>query len=162
MNKKLLVVAVAAAVAAPVTAIADVTIYGKLHMSLDYVMSDNQAASGQDKNNLNVSSNSSRIGFKGSEDLGGGLKGIWQVEQSVNLDESGSQWATRNSFLGVSSGFGDLLLGRHDTPYKVIGRALRALGARADRAGGDLRPDGRGQAVGGEPRQGTRHRVVAL
>jgi predicted porin len=80
-------------------------------------------------------SNSSRIGFKGSEDLGEELKVIWQVESLVNLDEGGSQFATRNSFVGLAHGFGSLIFGRNDTPMKVLGRRLDLF----DETVGDIR-----------------------
>ena len=126
MNKKLLTVAVAAAVAAPVAALADVTIYGHLHMSVDYVSPDQGNAA---DDNLSVSSNSSRIGFKGTEDLGSGLKAVWQIESQVKLDESNvggnsTAWADRNSFLGVAGNFGTAIVGRHDTPFKILSRSL--------------------------------------
>ena len=101
---------------------ATVTLYGKMHLSIDYVDSDSQPATGQSSTNLNVSSNSSRIGFKGRENLGGGWKAIWQVEQSVDIAESGGRWATRNSFVGLSGGLGTALAGRYDSAYKRLGR----------------------------------------
>lgn len=131
MNKKLLPLAISAAlaagVAAPGAANADVTIYGKLHMSLDYFKSS--VDNGPNINDLQVSSNSSRIGFKGSEDLGGGLKAFWQLEQGVNItDNNGNAWVTRNSFLGLGGGFGSVLAGKHDTPMKIVGRSFDAFG----------------------------------
>jgi len=131
MNKKLLTLAVGAALAGAVTvAQADVTVYGRAHVSLDK-LDDGASTGGTD--GTYVSSNSSRIGFKGDEDLGGGLKAVWQVESLVRLDGStgaglsqsnGAQWASRNSFVGVAGGFGTAVLGRHDTPFKLIGRAV--------------------------------------
>ena len=132
MNKKLLSAAIAGALAASVAAPvaqADVTIYGRMHMSLDYFDAD--TADGQDGiSDFQVASNSSRIGFKGSEDLGGSLKAIWQVETGLNTDEksSGSTWATRNSFLGLSGGWGTVIAGKHDTPMKILGRKLDPFG----------------------------------
>jgi predicted porin len=153
MNKKLLNVAVAAALVAPAAALADVTIYGQLHMSLDYTDTNTDVPAGtvpsQKKTNLGVSSNSSRIGFKGWEDLGSGLKAIWQIESLVSLDEGGSTpipggvrglggstpslgtnrgLGTRNTFLGLGGGFGTFLMGKHDTPFKLLGRALDPFG----------------------------------
>lgn len=119
MNKKLLALAVAGAMAAPLAAQAEVTIYGVAHVSVDALDNDQDDGDG-----LFVSSNSSRIGFKGSEDLGGGLKAIWQLESRVDLDESGGDFATRNSFVGLAGGFGAVIVGRHDTPFKIIGRKV--------------------------------------
>lgn len=59
----------------------------------------------------------SRIGFKGSEDLGNGLKAIWQVEQGLSFDDNstGNRFATRDSFIGVEGGFGKVRVGRLST-----------------------------------------------
>ena len=144
MNKKILTVAIAAALAAPASVLAEVTVYGQLHMSMDYTDTNtsvaptsatNTAAAGK-KSNLGLSSNSSRIGFKGSEDLGGGLQAIWQVESQVNLDTGSSvgtstatnaatgTLANRDTFLGLAGNFGTALFGKHDTPFKMFGRSL--------------------------------------
>lgn len=105
-----------AALGAPVFA-ANVEIYGRGHLSVDVITTDNQTP-GADKNLIKVSSNSSRIGFKGSEDLGSGLKAVYQLELGVNMDQSGSSPTLRNSYVGLSGGFGTVILGTHDTPYK--------------------------------------------
>jgi len=131
MNKKLLPLAISAAlaagVAAPGAASADVTIYGKLHMSLDYFKADSTSQY-NDISDVQVSSNSSRIGFKGSEDLGGGLKAVWQIESSVNLNNGNGTWSGRNSFLGLSGGWGTIIAGKHDTPMKIVSRKLDPFG----------------------------------
>ncbi|MDP3420288.1 MAG: porin [Thiobacillus sp.] len=124
MMKKILAAAIVTAFAAPAfAATANVDIYGKLHMSINAF--DDQAAGTSD---VGFSSNASRIGFKGTEDLGGGLAAIWQIEQTVNLDESGGTFATRNSFIGLKGGFGTALIGRHDTPLKLVGRTVDLFG----------------------------------
>ncbi|MDD3517005.1 MAG: porin [Chromatiales bacterium] len=112
MNKKVLAIAVAAALAAPAAALADTQIYGVAHVSLDFVDSG-------DNSSHQLSSNSSRLGFKGSEDLGNGLKAIWQIESGADLTGGGGQLATRNSFVGLAGGWGTAVMGRHDTPYKM-------------------------------------------
>lgn len=122
MNKKLLALAVAGAMAAPLAAQAEVTIYGVAHVSVDAL--DNDRSGANERDGLFVSSNSSRIGFKGSEDLGGGLKAIWQIESGVDLAHSGGVLAGRNSFVGLAGGFGAVIAGRHDTPFKIIGRKV--------------------------------------
>ena len=124
MNKKLLAAAVAAAVVAAPAAFAEATIYGKFHASID--SNDFEAVDNED--NYEVNSRSSRVGLKGSEDLGGGLKAIYQLELSVNVDGGGSGQdgassglggSSRNTFIGLSGDFGTFLVGRHDTPGKV-------------------------------------------
>lgn len=129
MNKKLLTVAVAAILAAPTAVLADVTIYGRLHMSADYTDSKVTPTLPGSKSNLSVSSNSSRLGFKGSEDVGGGLKTVWQIESAIALEgDATSTLAGRNSYLGLAGGFGTFLMGRHDTPFKMFGRSLDPFG----------------------------------
>ena len=119
MKKSLIALAVAGAFAAPAfAATSNVDVYGVLNIAV------------QDTDGTNVSpavlDNTSRIGFKGSEDLGGGMKAIWQIESALggNGATMGTPTATnglasRNTFVGLSGGFGTVLAGRHDTPYKL-------------------------------------------
>jgi len=125
MKKNIIALAVAAAVAAPMAASADATVYGKLH--LDFVSQDDGSDSG-----LFVDSNDSRLGFKGTEDLGNGLSTIWQVE--TDLDGPGSSTALswqnglRNTYIGLAGGWGAVIVGKHDTPYKITGRKVELFG----------------------------------
>ena len=123
MTKKPLSLAIIAALALPGVAAADITIYGRLAMSLDYLQSDR--GDRDDISDFQVASNASLLGFKGTEGLGGGLKAIWQVETALQLEEQfGNRWATRNSFLGLSGGWGTAIAGKHDTPMKIVSRKL--------------------------------------
>ncbi|MEQ1663229.1 MAG: porin [Thiobacillus sp.] len=118
MKKSLIALAVASVVSAPAfAATSNVDVYGIFGVAFDMVNLDDSTS--DDKANR-VSSTSSRIGFKGSEDLGGGLSGVWQIENGVDLDAGGNGWASRNTFLGLSSKeLGTALLGKHDTAYKM-------------------------------------------
>ncbi len=123
MNKKLLIAAVGTAlVAGPTVAVhAAPTLYGHFHMSFDRFDNDNNQENGM------LSNNSSRVGIKGNEDLGGGLKAIYQVESGIiNPDEGGGGFGAtlRNSFIGFTGSWGTVKVGRHDTPYKDLGRKL--------------------------------------
>ena len=125
MKKSLIALAVAGAFAAPAfAATSNVDVYGKLHVSVS-MFDDHDDAT---YNDLQVSSNASRIGLKGSEDLGGGLSAIWQIESGVNVDEQNGTLASRNSFVGLKGGFGTLLAGNHDSPLKLVGRAVDLFG----------------------------------
>jgi predicted porin len=212
MNRKLLTLAVAAAVAAPTAAMAEAVLYGKLHVSIDYADVNNalgvnydtvdgfrvdsisdvtestlfvnntgeavtvgdvtvqpegtitisedfadvaqgqevtlirvdengtpivNRASGQDYTGWGINGRSSqgfmpgesranRVGVKGSEDLGNGLKAIYQVEFGVQLADTNGNVASggdnvtmRNSFVGLAGDWGTFLVGRHDTPLKI-------------------------------------------
>ena len=123
MNKKLIAIAIAGALAAPLAAQAEVTIYGTMDVSIDSI--NNDVKGNDTDSSLAASSNSSNIGFKGAEDLGGGMKAIWQAEAGVNPTDANNggsnSWAARNTIVGLAGGFGTFVLGRHDTPYKVLG-----------------------------------------
>jgi predicted porin len=121
MKKTLIAAAVAAAVAAP-AANAGVVIYGKMHASIDYL--DENASgmvgpTGLAVSGWQVQSRASRIGFKGSEDLGNGLKAIWKVEFGVDITDNGGWNSNRNRYIGLAGDWGTFLIGRHDTPYKM-------------------------------------------
>ncbi|MCR4297146.1 MAG: porin [Gallionella sp.] len=134
MNRKLKQLIIIGLAAAPALALADtanvISIYGKADMSFDFIRTGSSAlgVAGASKNA--VSSNVSKLGFKGAEGLSDGLSAIWQIEQQINMDGSGtSTFATRNSFLGLKSdSMGTVLLGRHDTPYKLATRKLDIFG----------------------------------
>ncbi|POZ60507.1 porin [Chromobacterium alticapitis] len=109
MKKTLIALAVATL---PAAAFADVTIYGTLKAGVENVHSDGM-------NKTNVDDLGSRIGFKGSEDLGSGLKAIWQVESGFDIDGTNRQgygsFASRESFVGLDTGFGKVRLGNLST-----------------------------------------------
>ncbi|MCK9386798.1 MAG: porin [Sulfuritalea sp.] len=125
MQKKIIALAVAGLVSGAAFAQSNVTIYGTMRASLTYV--DNKAA---DTDRWQLDDQSSRIGFKGEEALGGGLKAIWQWESALNATMNAAPTAgatvgttQRNTFVGLSGGFGTFLMGTHDTPYKLGGSA---------------------------------------
>ncbi len=126
--KKILAIAIAGAVSAiAVPAMAETTVYGQLNASYDLLDADGAGV----KSKNTVSSNSSRVGVKGSADLNGGLKAIYQAEWGMDTggangspvgNGKGSVLSNRNQVVGVAGGFGAVLIGRHDTPHKIIGR----------------------------------------
>jgi predicted porin len=70
-------------------------------------------------NQPGLSSNSSNLGFRGSEDLGfAGMKAIFQIESSINLDSGAGNLGGRNSNVGLAGPFGTVFYGLWDTPYK--------------------------------------------
>jgi predicted porin len=79
---------------------------------------------------LAVDSQNSYLGFRGERKFGNtGLKGVWQIEQSVELDTGvGSSFSNRNSFLGLAGGFGTVKLGNMDTIYKEYGQVEEMFG----------------------------------
>ena len=118
MNKKLIAVALAAL---PVAAMADVTLYGSLNAGLEH-----DTATGQQSNN-GVHDYTSIIGFKGNEDLGNGLKAVWQVENRVviggntNTSNTSTGFGGRQSFVGLDAGnLGQIRMGRLNSSLKDL------------------------------------------
>ncbi len=87
MKKKLVAVAVAGVLGAPLAAhaqTANVTLYGRLNVDFEVV--NGRQADGSNPHVTRLSSNSSRFGVRGTESLGGGLSAIFQIESSINGD----------------------------------------------------------------------------
>lgn len=129
MNKKVMAVAVASLFTAPLALAqtSNVQIYGRANLGFDQYEAEGATNSALNrKDRFRVFDNSSRVGLRGTEDLGGGLKAIFQIETGVNIDSGSSIgqngvnnastgfWASRTSFVGLDSNFGRLTLGRQD------------------------------------------------
>ncbi len=186
MNKKLLTLAVAAALATPAIASAEAIMYGRLHVSIDYAdvtnaiapvanfspagqgypsiwarngvylgdvvpgvagpvgasaVAPQQVGGGSDFTGWGMTNGyiprnapitgagggrASRLGMKGNEDLGNGLKAIYQIEFGIavtdsnnDLDNNADNVTMRNTFVGLGGDWGSFLVGRHDTPLKM-------------------------------------------
>jgi len=126
MNKKILAVAIAGTFVAPF-AMADVTIYGLISAAVQSASTSNSYTTDNYPSRGRVSDQNSRIGFKGTEDLGNGTSTVWQVESSLKSFEQGgtndqgqaATFATRNSFLGLKDNtFGQVVMGYYDSAYK--------------------------------------------
>lgn len=109
--------ATALALAISAQAMADVTVYGRAHVSTDYL------DDGKDYSEVNFSSNSSRLGFKGEHEVNPKLKAFFQIEQQINFttgktDGDSQDFATRDTFVGLSGDFGAVQMGRFDSPFK--------------------------------------------
>lgn len=128
MSKSNMNYLIAISLIAPLPALADtsnVNIYGVANVSYDLINTGTSTAGIQGTNVNKVASNASRIGLKGSVDIGNGLTAKWQVESLIAMNNAGGTFATRNTYAGLSSkSYGDLLLGRYDTPYKLSTRKL--------------------------------------
>ncbi|WP_334156869.1 porin [Oryzomicrobium sp.] len=129
MQKKLIALAVAGLAAAPAFAQTNVTIYGVADATFDNVRATSASSTAAGVNgNLGstnrVSSNSSYLGFKGSEDLGNGLKAVFQFENTVAFDAAGGVNTNRDSFVGLAGGFGTVVAGNLTGPTRALGAAL--------------------------------------
>jgi predicted porin len=117
MQKNLLTMAVAGALAAPVAAFAQVTVYGTIDTGLRN-QTKAQVAGG-DESNMVVTDGlrtTNRLGFRGSEDLGGGLMANFTMEGQHASDTGGTAINTaRKSIVGLSKGGMSVDLGRDYT-----------------------------------------------
>jgi predicted porin len=147
MNKKLLAVAVAGALAVPALAFAQssVTISGVLKVGVDNLSIGNAAAARNGKNTseMRVTDNSSRIIFGMNEDLGNGLAGIGQVDVRFSTDIAANGYATSptnvggttmsaggNTWVGLrSKTMGSVVFGRADLHYGLF--ELNDMAAKA-------------------------------
>lgn len=121
MKKNIIALAIASAIAAPVAMADAPTVYGQINMAFDQLSVDNAAGDKvKASSGSQINSRASRLGVKGSEDLGNGLKAIYTLEFEVAIDEGNGAMTGRNQFVGLSGGFGTVLMGRHDTPTKMI------------------------------------------
>jgi predicted porin len=115
MNKKLLAVAIAGVLAAPLAQAqtANVTLYGRLNLSTQVIINAKQDASGGGikENMYQVNSNSSRLGVRGTESLGGGLNAIFQAEERFDATNAGAVTLAGDSFVGLQGGWGTVKLG---------------------------------------------------
>jgi predicted porin len=125
MQKKVFTLALVAGLAAPLAAFADsanVTFYGVLDADVEQVKTDKASGTAATSRGR-VTSNASRFGLKGSDDLGNGLQAIYQVESRVSLNNNdggaGVFNGIRNTNLGLKGDFGTAFVGNWDTPFKA-------------------------------------------
>jgi len=72
----------------------------------------------------------SNWGFRGTEDLGPGLKAVWQLESGFQIDQnSGPGLGARDSKVGLQGNWGQVFMGQWDTPYKYISLAVNPIRA---------------------------------
>jgi predicted porin len=109
---------VAAAVAAPAFAQSSVTLYGRINTTVE-----NQKINGGSRA-WRVENNASRIGFKGVEDMGGGLKASFNLESGLNSDTgaAASTFWGREAWVQLAGDFGAIRVGRQ-TPESYFATA---------------------------------------
>ncbi len=143
-TKVALATAVAIAAVAAQAQTANVTLYGYINTSIE----SNRGSTATTSSTVNrMTANSSRFGFRGVEDLGGGLNAFFQLENSFNSDDggiatnaassaaipsangAGIMWG-REAWVGLGGGFGQVKVGYGLTPYDdVLGLAHQNIGS---------------------------------
>lgn len=120
---KKIAIASAIALASITAAHAAPTVYGKVLLTGEYTDVDDKTSKNDDTSSTKLVSNSSRIGFKGEDDLTDTTKLVYQLEYGIDVDadtNGKNQFYSRNTFIGLAHNtMGTLLAGRHDTPFKL-------------------------------------------
>jgi predicted porin len=137
MKKSLLALAALAAFATTAQAQSSVTAYGMIGFEIgqdDPQTGTSNTVTGSGAGDKSTQLGTSVIGFRGSEDLGGGLKAEFNLEGSLNSNngQTGTSNATgtanlsessffdRQAWVGVSGGFGSIRMGRQNNALKDI------------------------------------------
>ena len=119
MKKSLIALAVLASAAGAASAQSSVTVYGRVYLGM---VKDTQGQSAR----LDAANGTSQVGFRGQEDLGGGLKATFDLRHRFSA-ESGNNDGTANarpfwqgsSKVGLAGGFGSVEVGRMLTAFRA-------------------------------------------
>ncbi|MCL1825543.1 MAG: porin [Betaproteobacteria bacterium] len=140
MQKKLIALAVAGLLSAPAFAQSNVTLYG----TIDYgftSLGSNDAEGVKSRQGIDSGiSKANRIGFKGAEDLGNGLKAVFVLETGLNGDQSSlfNDGKARQSYAGLAGGFGTVAFGRQYTPQHLFTSAVDPFGKNGFGSAGNV------------------------
>lgn len=129
MQSKLLFAALTATLPLAAFAQANVTLYGIADIAV--AVEDTDAPGSSNRVVLNSGNqSSSRLGFRGTEDLGAGMKAMFNLEAGVNLDTGAADSALfgRRAVVGLEGSFGTLTLGREYTPIAGVAAASDIFG----------------------------------
>jgi len=124
MNARLVTLALGCAAGLPLAAqaqIANVTLYGNLNLDVELI--NGAQPDGTNPTVTRLSSNSSRLGVRGSEYLGRGQVAIFQIESQITADTGNSSangLASRETFVGLQGDWGTLKAGKFLTPYDDV------------------------------------------
>jgi predicted porin len=128
MQAKRLVAALVAATPLFAAAQTNVTLYG----IMDAAVSSQKTGGPEGRQTVVNSGNqsSSRIGFRGTEDLGNGLKAVFNLEAGASIDTGGTDSALfgRRAVVGLEGDFGSVTLGREYSPIAAVAGATDAFG----------------------------------
>lgn len=121
MQKKIIALTIAGLASTAAFAQSNVTIYGVADATFDSIKT---SGTNIEPRHNRISTNSSILGFKGAEDLGNGLKAVFQFESAVGFDAGGALNTLRDSYVGVAGGFGTIVAGNLTGPTRAFGAAV--------------------------------------
>jgi predicted porin len=121
MKKLLLATAIAALSVSAANAAP--TVYGKAFVTMDYVNADDGA---KDSDSVQINSNSSRIGFKGSEAMTANTDVVYQLEYGIDIDnDADDNFKNRDTYLGLNNKtYGEFRFGHNTSSTDYINNVL--------------------------------------
>ena len=128
MQGKLLAVALFASIPLAASAQSSVTVYGVMDAA---VAKEDTGAPNGSRTAINSGNQSStRLGFRGTEDLGNGLKAAFNIEAGLALDTGmgNKDLFDRRAVVGLTGGFGSVMIGREYTPIADVAKETDVLG----------------------------------
>jgi len=146
MQKKIIALAIAGLASTAAFAQTNVTVYGVVDMGYVNSSASNSVTGKQSSTGINSGNQAgSRVGFRGTEDLGNGLKALFTLEYALAADVGAASWTgtARQSFLGLTGNFGTVVAGRLQNPgynfavkYDTMGASINSpVGQLSDNAG---------------------------
>jgi predicted porin len=118
MQKKIIALAVAGLVSGAAFAQSNVTLYGRLDLGYTYSKTDYRKFQGIENGN-GLGGGGNRVGVRGEEALGNGLKAVFEVEWEFAADKGEGLITPRWAYAGLAGKFGQVRLGRIRTPGDV-------------------------------------------
>lgn len=117
MKKSVLALATLVSLSGAAMAQSSVTVFGIVDLAMRNLKGDDDL-----KLLSNEGRAASRLGFRGVEDLGGGMKASFHIEHGLNADDgtTDSVFWQRRATVSLSGGFGEVRLGRHKTATRTI------------------------------------------
>lgn len=118
-NLKLLTTAIAVAAGCASAPLYANEVYGDIRLAI----TSEDAGAGDNQKEV---SNASRVGLKGSYEIGEGVSALYHVEAGLDADSNGNDpmFTKRFAFAGLTGGFGTALIGTASSPYKMAGLAI--------------------------------------
>ena len=104
------------------------TVYGKAYVTVDYVDEESETV---DNDEIQLNSNSSRIGFKGSEPITDNTDVIYKLEYGIDVDENkGKNFKSRDTYLGLANkSFGEIRAGHMQSTTDYVNNVTPAASA---------------------------------
>ncbi|WP_201608492.1 porin [Psychrobacter okhotskensis] len=118
------------------------TVYGKAFVTADYVNAEfdanNNSKYDRDEDTLEINSNSSRIGIKGSEAMTANTDVIYRLEYGTRVDGDSDGFKNRDTYLGfVNKQFGEVRAGKNQSTLDYVNNVITADSGYWDNLGGN-------------------------